>query len=179
MYHDLRNGFVPPEVVSEEDYRYIREHKDENPALTGFVGFGSSFGGKWFGGYGCSRGHNTTSESKRAIERDLPALVKMEFTCRDYREVEIPRGAVVYADPPYKGTTGYSNKRFDTDEFWEYMRKISNYCSVYVSEQTAPDDFVCIWKKPVRRTLDVNKNNNFIVTEKLFVPCKQEIKINK
>ena len=24
---------------------------DENPALTGFVGFGCSFGGKWWGGY--------------------------------------------------------------------------------------------------------------------------------
>lgn len=173
MYRGLQGGFVPPEFVSKEEYRRIREHKDENPALAGAVGFGSSFGGRWFAGYARAKGRNCALETKHALERDKPTLLKMEFTCCDYRDVKIPHGAVVYADPPYKGTTGYSNKKFDTNEFWEYMRKISEYCFVYVSEQTAPNDFVCIWEKPVRRTLDVNKNNRFTVTEKLFVPCKQ------
>ena len=50
MWQGLQNGWTPPDVITEDEYKYIREHKDENPALTGFVGFGCSFGGKWFGG---------------------------------------------------------------------------------------------------------------------------------
>ena len=38
----------------------------------------------------------------------------------------------------------------------------------YISEQTAPPDFVCVWEKPFTRTLDRNKGNQFKVTEKLF-----------
>lgn len=40
--------------------------------------------------------------------------------------------------------------------------------TVYISEQTAPPDFVCVWEKPFTRTLDRNKGNQFKVTEKLF-----------
>ena len=50
MWQGLQSGWTPPDVITKEEYKYIREHKDENPALTGFVGFGCSFGGKWFGG---------------------------------------------------------------------------------------------------------------------------------
>lgn len=48
------------------------------------------------------------------------------------------------------------------------MRKISQKNIVLISEQTAPDDFECIWEKPFTRTLDVNKENQFKVTEKVF-----------
>lgn len=40
---------------------------------------------------------------------------------------------------------------------------------MFISEQVAPDDFVSIWEKPFTRTLDVNKSNQFKVTEKLFI----------
>lgn len=43
--------FTPPDSLSEEEYKYIKTHKDENPALTGFAGFGCSFMGCWWGGY--------------------------------------------------------------------------------------------------------------------------------
>lgn len=60
-------------------------------------------------------------------------------------------------------------EKFDSNEFWNYMREISKDHIVFISEQNAPDDFVAIWSKPFTRTLDVNKNNQFKVTEKLFV----------
>jgi DNA adenine methylase len=76
----------------------------------------------------------------------------------------------VYADPPYANTTGYSfGKDFDTDEFWEYMRHISKNNQVFISEQSAPSDFECVWQREIKRTLDVNKNNQPQKTEKLFV----------
>ena len=86
-----------------------------------------------------------------------------------YRDVDIPIGAVVYADPPYNNTTGYGKTKFDSSEFWDYVRELSQTNLVYISEQNAPDDFVCLWEKPFTRTLDVNKDNQFKVTEKLFV----------
>lgn len=49
LYKAVQNGWLPPEELTEEEYKYIKNHKDENKALTGFVGFGCSFGGKWFG----------------------------------------------------------------------------------------------------------------------------------
>ena len=91
-----------------------------------------------------------------------------EFICKDYREVELPMGCVVYADPPYDNTTGYGKEKFNSEEFWEYMRKISKEHIVFISEQTAPDDFISIWEKPFTRTLDRNKDNQFKVVEKLF-----------
>ena len=169
MFKALQNGYNLPENITEEQYKYIREHKDENPALTGFVGFGCSFGGKWFGGY--ARNNTNTNyalQSKRSVMKDIPNLMNAKFTCLDYKDVVIPNGSIVYADPPYANTTTYQGQKFDTNEFWGYMREISKDNKVFISEQNAPDDFECIWEKPFTRTLDRNKNNQFKVTEKLF-----------
>ena len=106
---------------------------------------------------------------RRTIYRDLPRLQTATFMCKDYKDVDIPQGAVIYADPPYNNTTGYSCGKFDSEAFWQYMRELAlKGHKVYISEQTAPNDFISIWEKPIYRTLDVNKKNNFIVTEKLF-----------
>ena len=51
MWKALQEGWEMPDNISEEQYLYIKNHKDENKPLTGFVGFGLSYSGKWFGGY--------------------------------------------------------------------------------------------------------------------------------
>jgi DNA adenine methylase len=139
--------------------------------LTGFVGFGCSFGGKWFGSYARDKaGTNYALQSKRSLLKDMTALSRAQFMCSDYRGVPIPYGAVVYADPPYNSTTGYNRERFDSYEFWNYARLIATTGHLlFVSEQNAPPDFEAIWEKPFTRTLDANKSNQFKVTEKLFV----------
>ena len=173
MLNAVKHGYNLPESISEQEYKYIREHKDDDPALAGFVGFGCSFGGKWFGGYARSKKEykNFAEVSKRSLLKDMETLKTAKFICNDYRDVEIPEGAVIYADPPYANTTGYGEK-FNSDEFWNYMRFLSKNHKVFVSELTAPSDFICIWEKPFRRTLDVNKDNCFITTEKLFTYAK-------
>lgn len=76
----------------------------------------------------------------------------------------------MYYDCPYAKTTGYSNsKDFNHEEFWEYMRQLSKTHKVFISEENAPEDFECIWRKEVRRTLDANKSNQPKKIEKLFV----------
>ena len=170
LLNGVKNGYDLPEQISEEEYKYIREHKEEDKVLSGFVGFGCSFGGKWFGGYARNKtGTNYALQSKRSLLKDMNNLMDAEFICKDYREVELPNGCVVYADPPYDNTTGYGKEKFNSEEFWKYMRKISKEHIVFISEQTAPNDFISIWEKPFTRTLDVNKNNQFKVTEKLFI----------
>lgn len=178
MYRALQNGWLPPDTLSEDEWKYIRENKDENKALTAFAGFGCSFGGKWFDGYGR---HGTKDErskerslclgSKRALIRDIEILKNATFTCLDYKDVELPENCVVYADPPYKGKrAAYGIKeKFNTDEFWDYMRVISHNHRVYISELVAPDDFECIWEKSVLRQMSNCNASNLIAVEKLFV----------
>src|SRR5690349_3392797 len=46
MWEALQGGWKPPTEVTREEWYGI---KDEEPsALRGFVGFGCSFGGRWF-----------------------------------------------------------------------------------------------------------------------------------
>lgn len=64
----------------------------------------------------------------------------------DYRQVKIPDGAVVYADPPYRGCHSYG-VNFNYGEFDEWVR--TRPFRVYVSEYDMPSDFRCvmsIWK---------------------------------
>ena len=173
MLKAVQEGWVPPDAVTEEQYKYIRDHKDEDKALTGFVGFGCSFGGRFFEGYARNRTNkNYAAVSKRSLLKDMKTLADKEyaeFICGDYRDLVLPDSCVIYADPPYVNTKQISRQSFDTQQFWDYARETSKRHLVFISEQTAPDDFVSIWEKDVRRTLDVNKSNNFKATEHLFV----------
>ena len=169
MWQALQNGWMPPDAVTKEEYYHVKANMDENPALTGFVGFGCSFGGKWWGGYAKDkRGDDYCGQAKRGLLKDLVGIQSATFTCLDYHDVEIPDGAVVYCDPPYVNTTGYTVGQFDTDEFWNYMRQLSKRCDVYISEESAPDDFECIWSKEKVRTLEKNDNVGRVKVEKLF-----------
>ena len=81
LWQALQDGYELPEVISEQAYKSIREHKDDNPALTGFVGFGCSFGGKFFGGYARNKtGTNYATQSKRSILKDFANLQNATFT---------------------------------------------------------------------------------------------------
>lgn len=176
MWKGLQNGWMPPSIITKDEYNYVKEHKDENTALTGFVGFGCSFGGKWFGGLANNKkGVNYCTRAERSLLKDFEGVKDATFLCKDYREVEIPDNSVVYCDPPYVGTTEYTTGEFNHEEFWEYMRELSQRCIVFISEQTAPEDFKPIWQKEITRMLDVNKDNLFTKTEKLFVYNQMKI----
>lgn len=171
MWEGLQNGWTPPDTISKEEYQYIKAHKDENPALTGFVGFGCSFGGKWFCGYAHDkRGvRNYCGNAKSTTAKDLTGLKTAIFVCGDYRDVIIPEQSVVYADPPYEKATKYSTGDFDHSAFWNYMRQLAKQGhKVFISEEHAPDDFECVWQQELTRTLDFNKHNQPKKIEKLF-----------
>ena len=130
------SSYNPPAYITEEEYKRARSNiNNELPEYVGFIGFGSSFGGKWFGGYGKSKKPNGeirwhSEETKRALERDMKYLMNVEFTCLDYKDVEIPKGSVVYADPPYANTTTYQGQKLD--------RKSTRLNSSHIEESRMP-----------------------------------------
>lgn len=168
----VQNGYELPDVVTKEDYYKAKENKDEDKALTGFIGFGCAFGGKWFGGYAKNNSNtNYAKQSKNSLLKKMETLKENTyFKNLDYKSVEIPLDSVIYCDPSYANTTGYSNSNtFTHQEFWDYMRILSQNNLVFISELKAPEDFIPIWQKTFKRVLDVDKDNVFDSLEKLFV----------
>lgn len=162
MWLALQQGWIPPDVVSEELYQDVRIHKEAYPpALVGFIGFGCSYSGKWFGGY--ARGNtndgkprNYCAESRRNVLKQIPQLLGVKFLCGDYMQIDLPENSIIYCDIPYKDTTSYSNK-FDHHIFWEWCRIKSNEGHiVFVSEYIAPSDFKYVWQKRVNNSLTAN-----------------------
>ena len=181
MYQALADGWVPPDTVTEEEWRELRDSPPS--ALRAFAGFGCSFGGRFFEGYGRDRdgNRNFAGETKKRLAtyqntlRTLPTAPL--FGQGDYEERWPLRGSVVYLDPPYAGTKGYSSKRagvpeFDTDKFWDVVTKwvTEDGAHVFVSEFNAPDKWTPIWER--ERSVGVGGTANAGYTkktDKLFV----------
>ena len=83
----------------------------------------------------------------------------------DYRAVEIPDGATVYCDPPYKGTKGYGYG-FDHEAFYDWMRDAP--FPVYVTEYGMPEDFTEVASIGKCCPLSAT-NKSRKTTERLFV----------
>ena len=112
---------------------------------------------------------NYYNEAYRNMKEQSPRLKGIIFKCQNYWELDPnTSGAVIYVDPPYQNTKfyGYARDKMDYNRFWNWVREISKNNSVFISEQTAPDDFISIWEQEVTRT--TNKTNDFKATEKLW-----------
>lgn len=146
-------GWVPPDQLGKEEYLSIKTEPEKyDPEWVAFVGFGCSFGGKWFGGYAQSKDNkgnprNYARESKDNLLKQVTKLKGVIFCNMDYRQLNIPKDAIVYCDPPYQSTTKYKND-FNHRDFWDWARtQARKGAKVFVSEYDAPDDFRCIWEK--------------------------------
>lgn len=172
MYQELQKGWEPPDTLSKEEYDYIKNNPDENPFLTGFVGFGCSFSGKWFGGYARNvSGRNYCKNAKNSVINKMQGFMDTKFNVMDYSNLN-PINSIVYCDPPYDGTTQYSEKilgSFNSDKFWETIRKWSSNNIVFVSEYNAPKDFITVWQMAVKLDIRDKNNEKKARIEKLFV----------
>lgn len=176
LKHIQNNGELINDV-SEELYAMVKNNPNVfKPWFVGFVGFGCSFGSKWFGGY--ARNKNNTNYAlvnANNLRKQADNLKGVLFENADYRDLRIPPESIIYFDPPYKGTTKYTGvNSFDTDAFWKYVRDcwIKGH-QVFISEYTAPADFVCVWEKKVVSNLHHERggSSNKYETEKLFTYC--------
>lgn len=162
MWKELQKGWLPPESLTKEEYKYIKNNKDEKPYLTAFVGFGCSFAGKWFGGYAYSDERNYCLNAYNSVLNKLKNLKNVMFYNLDYSEVDIPKGSFVYCDIPYKNTTPYCKKEvgeFNHEEFYQWVRENSNKYEIYVSEykENVPNDFEIVWEQNSEKDIR-NKN---------------------
>lgn len=173
MLQAVSSGWMPFEDwLSEENYRMAKDASEDGliVAQYAFLGFSLSYGGKWFGGYrrDPSGKRDYAAEAMRAAEKEFPKLRGVEFYHCSYDELPIPAGSIIYCDPPYAGVMGYTTGGFDHAKFWQWCRdKRAEGHTVFVSEYAAPDDFICVWSKPVNNTLDKDTGAKRAV-ERLF-----------
>lgn len=145
--------------------------EDMSLADIGAMEFFASFSNRGFPG-GMAKNTSTRNyfqEARRNLAAQAPHFKGIEFGCQNYWELDTPKGALCYLDPPYANakTYGYANMpKMDYDHFWQWVRDISVDNYVFVSEQTAPDDFEIVWEKEVART--VGSDNNYRAIERLY-----------
>lgn len=175
MWNKLKNGWIPPKLISKELYNDIKTHKEKyEEYLVAVAGFCATYNSKWFGGYAgivktkLGTYRNYYDESIRNILKQIVKLKDVNFVCEDYKYFSNYKNCLIYCDPPYQNTTRYDYiKDFNYEEYWNWIRSMSKYNIVIVSEYNAPKDFCVIFEKTLTTTLD--KNSRKIDTEKLFV----------
>lgn len=175
LYKAILAGWNPPTNITYDEYYEIKA-MDPCPLRT-FVGYGSSFSGKYWGGYareivGDDNSNRYTKEAAVSLTWKLSRLNDPFLFSADYNEADVPikymGNLLIYCDPPYEGTTGYSYlDPFDNEKFWDKCREFSEAGhTVVVSEFNAPDDFSEVMSWPLSRNLKANGSTH--ITERLF-----------
>lgn len=91
----------------------------------------------------------------------------LEITLKDYRSVNIPKNAIVYADPPYKNTCTVGYKcDFDYEEFEKWVNSVP--FMVIISEYSAPRGCIEVSAQKICQTFSMKAKDRCRV-EKLFV----------
>lgn len=156
--------------ITPDEYTILRQNPFKNKLRAAYAAFCYSYNGKYFGGYVYKyKNRNYADERKKyynALHDNATfKITKFEFT--DYDKYKNIKNKLIYCDPPYQSTTEY-HASFNSDKFWNDMRKLSENNYVFISEYNAPSDFVCITSKEKYNSLSgrgaTRKRN-----EKLFI----------
>lgn len=169
LWKSLQNGYSPPVEVSEQEYKAAKLLKP--CAEKAFIGYGCAWSGKFFGGYARdSTGRNYALNAANSLKKKMRAnkFYETKFECIDFltHDWSHLKDVVMYCDPPYFGTTGYTHK-FDNQLFWEKVRELSKNNIVICSEYKAPSDFECVLEIPTKTDMRT-KNGQEARIEKLF-----------
>ena len=148
LWKDVQKGtFIPPTTLTETQWNNVKQLPSPS-AMKAFIGFGCSFGGKYFSGYAQKYANGKNEDYLKAATNSVakiePKIKNVRFTCCDYKKWN-PTKTLIYCDPPYtysKFPVKYrtSTKKYDVfnnDEFWDIMRQwsqnnfvfIRNYCT--------------------------------------------------
>lgn len=140
LYQYMQGGGTLPTTVSEADYAQAKAGNCPD-WYRAFVGFGCSFAGKWFGGY-ARGGHGADAAT---AQRSLGRKFGRNYAGSYEIVGDILNGAVrarylIYCDPSYAGTTGYTAVpgRWDASAFWAWAQQQARQHTVWVSEYACP-----------------------------------------
>lgn len=171
MWKGLQKGWTPPTKVTKEDYQYTRYNRDEDKILSGFLGFGMSFGGGWFAGFTgevSKQGQNYLKCATNGINKKMLGLNCVSFYNLDYNELLLPDSALIYCDIPYnKKEVGV----FDHEVFYIWCKSmIQKGHTVYVSEyeHNVPEGAHIVWSKTSGTTHAAWEGHAKKTTEVLF-----------
>lgn len=188
------NTFIPPVNVDLEFYEECKKLKSPS-SLKAFVGFNMSFGGRFFSGYvekyKREKKEDFLQEAINSLHKTKDKLNGVNFQCISYDKLK-PKNSLIYCDPPYAITKFPIKYRtdtkhydeFDNDKFWETMRLWSKNNYVFISETTAPDDFISIWEKKVHRSVSQSDKTRYknesdkTKNEKLYIHNSVYKKLN-
>lgn len=148
LYKSLQAGWIPPETLTEAEYLKLNKTRDPLDPMTAFAGYGCSFGAKYFGGYARNAANqNYARFARNSLLRKLALVRDVVFECASYLDLETDSSCLVYCDPPYANTTGYSaTGAFDSAQFWGTCRNwAKSGALVFVSEYAAPDFAREVW----------------------------------
>lgn len=155
LYRGWLQGWRPPSSVDEAEYHRVKQCADLTDPLTAFVGFGCSFGAKYFGGY--ARDHqsrrNYAAVAARGLTDKLSRCADVRFESCDFEALVIPDGSLVYLDSPYRDTTPYGFfKSFDHDRFDAWALALSRRAIVVRSEYACPEPWREVASFDVRKS---------------------------
>jgi DNA adenine methylase len=179
MWQEVKEDTLKiPETITETEYLKLKNDESTKPnSRRAIAGFFLSFGGKYFGGFAQKwekpDGKDYLKTFKNGIRKIQPCLSKgnVAFENKSYLDWK-PANMLIYCDPPYKNTEGYSSNKkegFDHDLFWETMREWSKNNTVFISEENAPPDFKSVWSHLKKRTLSSGLKNRQVKREYLFI----------
>ena len=161
----------PPNKCSEEYYNELK-YSPVRSAERGFLGVVASYGCIFFGGdyrLKYQTRNDYLKQGVAAIEKIRPAIKNVTFMDAQSYDKLNPVNSLIYCDPPYLNNK-YSRQteffKFDHDKFWDVMRLWSESNLVFISEATAPVDFVCIWTRPYNQTIG---KSNTTYNENLYL----------
>jgi len=143
MWKAINQGWKPPQSITKNLHQSLKSSPPS--ALRAFVGFGSSYMGRFFSGYSdtCMKSYKQVVSISDIFTSDHVHFLDAS----DYKNHD-PQAMTIYCDPPYQESTRSNNlvsgfEDFENNEFWEVMRKWSENNLVFVSETSAPDDWIC------------------------------------
>ena len=162
MWNAVINGYrFPKDTYTKEDHDAMKEKwiagevpEDQYPECAFLMTCYSMFG-RWGSTYYRNAYKKDPTHEYNGMKNIYKRAEQMRGNTivlnMDYKDVPIPSGAVIFADPPYYGveTNVWGlNEKFNHDAFWEYMRKLTdNGHLVFVTESTAPDDFKPVYTR--------------------------------
>ena len=151
----LDGGELPTEIAAAQ-YQEIKQSETAPDWLKGFVGFGCSFAGKWWGGYANTGARNYCANARNSTLKKASTMVGVTFTHGSYKDVVPEPSSMLYCDIPYRNTTGYSTGSFNHDEFYSWAVGMSHLGhTVLVSEylHNLPDGWKVVWQHESKKDI--------------------------
>ena len=74
-------------------------------------------------------------------QNEIERLQSLQSLQSDYRNVTIPKNALIYCDPPYNQTNCGKYDGFDSERFYAWAEEQTN---IFISEYSMPDNFIPI-----------------------------------